>query len=283
MNQNLQNSLLASFVGDAYCLGSHWVYDQEQLRSLPIDWERLNAPQALWHKGKEKGDFTHYGDQTFFLLEYMHTNSTFDKDGFYSFWKDKMSRYKGYIDGATRESLVKMGSESHDLSICGRIAPLLINVKDEEEFLQRVREFVALTHNSELAHNASQFFAKLLWATQEKKSIKESIQTLKEHYPELSNWINAGLASQKSDTFQTIRDFGPACGIDGGFAGVIHLLSLDDDFQTIMQKNASAGGDNSARAMIVAMILGMQESVQIPQKWVDDITLIKNINQLLQS
>lgn len=282
MNKNLQNSILASLVADAYSLGSHWVYDEEQLKTLPIDWQTLNAPQAMWHKGKEKGDFTHYGDQTLFLLEYMHNNLSFNRNDFYSFWKEKMSTYSGYIDGATRESLVKMGSDSHDLSICGRIAPLLINVKDEKEFLQRVQEFVTITHNSVLAQNASQFFAKLLWATKEKQNIQESMQTLKEEYPQLREWVNAGVTSKESDTFETIRAFGPACGIDGGFAGVIHLLSLEDDFKTIMQKNAHAGGDSSARGMIVAMILGMREDIEIPQTWIDEINLINDIKELLK-
>lgn len=282
MNQPIQNAILASLVADAYNLGSHWIYDEGQLKSLPIDWETLNPPQAMWHKRKEKGDFTHYGDQTFFLLEYMSKNQTFDKDDYYLFWKEKMSFYQGYIDGSTRESLEQIGSESNDLSICGRLAPLLINVDSRESFLQRVKEFVETTHNSELAHNSSQFFAKLLWSVYQKENIQESIQRLKDEFPKLRNWINSGIDSKDSDTFDTIREFGPACGVDGGFAGVIHLLSLDDDFKTIMQKNAHAGGDNSARAMVVAMILGLQEDIRLPTEWVDDINLIEDINKFLQ-
>lgn len=281
MTQKTKNSILCSLVADAYCLGSHWIYDEKQLKELPIDWEILNAPQAMWHKGKEKGDFTHYGDQTFFLLEYMHQNRTFNKEDFYLFWKEKMSAYTGYIDGATREGLQNMGCVSKDLSICGRLAPLLINADSKEIFLQRVKDVVSLTHNSELADNSSQFFAKLLWETTEGKDIQESIELLKKEHPELESWINAGVASKDQDTFETIREFGPACGIDGGFSGVIHLLSLRDDFKTTMQKNAHAGGDNSARGMVVAMILGAQESVIIPNEWIEDIKLIEKIKTYL--
>jgi ADP-ribosylglycohydrolase len=282
MNQNIQNAILASLVADAYNLGSHWVYDEKQLQELSLDWNTLNAPEAMWHKGKEKGDFTHYGDQTFYLLEYMKENRTFNKEDFYLFWKEKMSVYTGYIDGATRGALENIGHTSNDLSICGRLAPLLINVDSKEVFLQRVKELVEITHNTQLAHDSSQFFGKLLWASLEKEDIQKSIQILKTEHPELEAWINAGTASKQEETFKTIREFGPACGIDGGFSGVIHLLSLDDDFKTVLEKNARAGGDNSARGMVVAMILGSQDSLSIPNDWVEDIKQIKKIKQVLK-
>ena len=281
MDKKIANSILASLTTDAYLLGSHWVYDEEQLVNLPINWETLNDPQAMWHKGKVKGDFTHYGDQTYFLLEYMAENKKFNKQDFYSFWSKKMSNYTGYIDGATRNALEKMGSSSNDLSICGRFAPLLINASDRESFLVNVNELVEITHNSELAKSASQFFAELLWDSRDNQDIKGNIQNLKAKYPTLLTWINEGVSSKDENTFTTIRDFGPACGIDGGFAGVIHLLSLDDDFKTIMQKNAKAGGDNSARGIVVAMILATQENFEQNEEWSNEINLIKEIKSYL--
>lgn len=281
MNTTTKNSILASFTADAYALGSHWVYDEEQLKSLPINWETLNPPQAMWHKGKTKGDFTHYGDQTLFLLEYMTNNKHFKKDDFYLFWSDKMLNYDGYIDGATRGALESINSPSNDLSICGRLAPLLINASSKESFLTSVKEFVEITHNSKLAKTASKFFAELLWETLENQNITKNIQTLKEKYPTLQAWIDAGVNSKENDTFTTIREFGPACGIDGGFAGVIHLLSLEDDFKTVMQKNAKAGGDNSARGMVVAMILGAQKNYTPCEKWINDIKEIDAIRENL--
>ena len=279
MNEQIKNSILASLTADAYLLGSHWVYDEAQLKDLPIEWNQLNAPQAMWHKGKSKGDFTHYGDQTFFLLEYMTQNKAFDKEDFYNFWHKKMASYDGYIDGASRGALENMGSSSNDLSICGRLAPLLINAKNKEDFLSSVNDLVTITHNSALAKTASEFFAQLLWDSKENQNIQGNIEKLKSAYPTLSSWIDAGVNSKDKETFSTIRDFGPACGIDGGFAGVIHLLSLEDDFTTLMQKNAKAGGDSSARGMVVAMILGTQNNFKHNKEWTNSINLIQEIRE----
>ncbi|MFK5937481.1 MAG: ADP-ribosylglycohydrolase family protein [Sulfurimonas sp.] len=279
MDKQTENSILASFTADAYLLGSHWVYDETQLKNLPINWEQLNAPQAMWHRDKKRGDFTHYGDQTFFLLEYMTKNKTFVQEDYYTFWHDKMSSYKGYIDAATRGALKIIGSPSSELSICGRFAPLLIRAKSKEDFLSSVNSLVEITHNSGLAKTASKFFAQLLWESRENQNITGTLQKLKSSYPTLLTWIDEGVRSADKDTFSVIRDFGPACGIDGGFAGVIHLLSLEDDFTTLMQKNAKAGGDSSARGMVVAMILGTQDDFKPNETWTNNINLIKKIRE----
>ena len=282
MDKHISNSILASLIADAYALGAHWVYDEQQLKELPIDWDTLNDAQSIWHKGKRKGDFTHYGDQTLFLLEYMSKNKEFNIDDYYLFWKEKMSDYSGYIDGATREALIEMGSFSNDLSVCGHIAPLLINASSKDVFLSRVKEFTKMTHNSETAILSSLFFAELLWDSKNNQDIKNNIQLLKTRYPELSTWIDEGVRSQDADTFTSIRDFGPACGIDGGFAGVIHLLSLNDDFKTIMQKNAKAGGDSSARGMVAAMILATHDDFSNHKEWMNSINAIQDIKSYLQ-
>ena len=282
MKTNIKNSILASLMTDSYCLGSHWIYDEIQIQDITFDWNKLNAPLAMWHNGKIKGDFTHYGDQALFLLKFMSENKIFNKDEFYFFWKEKMSNYKGYIDGSTRDALENIGASSNDLSICGRIAPLLLEDNTKEKFLQNVAAFVSLTHNSKLAKSASRFFAELLWLSLENQDIQKNIQDIKSSYPMLLNWINEGVATKDKDTFKTIRAFGPACGIDGGFAGVIHLLSLDDDFKNILIKNAKAGGDSSARGMVVAMILATKKNIQLPKEWEENLNKLPEINKYLQ-
>ena len=283
MNEKIKRSILATLSADAYCLGAHWIYDEEQLKNLPINWKTLNPPQAMWHKGKNKGDFTHYGDQTFYLLEYVAKNKSFSKEDFYSFWRERMSHYEGYIDGATRGALEKINAESNDLSVCGRLAPLLLVSKNKEDFLSKVYELVEITHNSTLAKATSAFFAELLYDSLRNQDVQGNIQKLKDKYPILLKWINEGVDSKDEDTFATIREFGPACGIDGGFAGVIHLLSLDDDFATVMSKNAKAGGDSSARATVVAMILATQDDFVQNEKWTNDMNSIKKIRETLNA
>ncbi len=267
MDKQIQNAINAALACDRYSLAAHWVYDETQLKNLPIDWEKLGDPQALWHKGKKAGDLTHYGDHLLFLVEFLQKHKSFDRDAYYAFWCEKMACYDGYVDASSRATLEGIGGVSQDLSICGRIAPLLLCSKNKEEFLANIEAFVSVTHNSPLALKASAFFGELLWESQKRSDRIAIIKELVPHYEEFGAWINTALAKKDAPSFETIRAFGPACGIDGGFAGVIYLLAQEKSMKALMIENAQAGGDSSARGMVVAMILGMDEKTQIPKEW----------------
>lgn len=271
--KTIDDAITAAFVADAYALGAHWVYDEEQLKTLPLNWEELNAPQAMWHKGKQKGDFTHYGDHGKWLYDCVQKNNRFDISLYADYWREKMEEYTGYVDGSSRETLAllkqdpktRKGSHSHDLSIIGRIAPLLLVSNSKESFLDHVQTFVSFTHNSEIVLEAARFFAAVLYDVGEGNSIEEALQRV--HVPLLlQNGYHAAMHSKGENSFTAIRNFGPACGVEGGFEGVIHLLMTYDDYKEAMIANAKAGGDTAARAMIVGMIMGAAGK-KIPESW----------------
>jgi ADP-ribosylglycohydrolase len=274
--KKVKQLVLTSLVTDAYSLGAHWVYDEKQLINNDLNWNELNSPLSVWHKGKSAGDFTHYGDQTFWLYEFLENKKTFDEKEYLNFWQNKMKSYGGYIDGASRETLENIkndvtpcGSNSTDLSIVGRITPLLLVSNSKEEFLANVENFVKLTHNSEKSVSAAIFFAKLLLECLNGKEISLAIKDLKEESnTSIQALIQRGIASKDDDTFEAIRTFGPACDVDEGFSGIIHLLSKYANLKEMLICNAKAGGDSSARGMIAAVIFMANQPIsQIPQSW----------------
>ena len=276
--EKIKDLVTSALVVDSYCLGTHWVYDEQQLINNSIDWDALNAPLAMWHKGKKAGDFTHYGDQTLWLYEFLKDKDSFDEEAFKDFWFEKMKHYTGYIDGASRNTLSNIeekispsGSSSTDLSIVGRIAPLLKVSKTKNEFFKNVEKFVSITHNSQLAKDCADFFAKLLILVLEKNDIKESILKLKDECNEhFQDMIEKALNSKNEDSFKAIRTFGPACGINDGFSGVIYLLVKYDNLKEMLIANSKAGGDTSARAMIATIIfMANHEIGQLPKEWMN--------------
>lgn len=278
-DKKVKELILAALVSDAYSLGLHWIYDEQELKNLAIDYNELNDAKALWHKEKYAGDFTHYGDHTLWLYEYVKDKKSFDPQEYLAFWAKKMTTYNGYIDGSSRETVeilqnnnsASTGSASSDLSIVGRVAPLLLISNSQEEFLQNVEKFVRSTHNSDKAVEASKFFALVLLEVLDQKGIKETLISLKEKFtPQLQAYVENGIASQEEESFQAIRAFGPACDIDGGFEGVVHLLCKYDNLKDMLVANAKAGGDTSARAMIAATIFMAQQDQSvdaIPNAW----------------
>lgn len=276
--KKIKDLVLSSLVADSYCLGTHWIYDENQLINNDINWEELNAPMAIWHKGKSAGDFTHYGDQNYWLYEFLKDKNSFNEKEFLDFWFEKMKTYTGYIDGASRNTILNIengvvpsGANSHDLSIVGRIVPLLKVSKTKEEFLQNVGKFVKLTHNSKEALQSADFFANLLLLVLENNEIEKSILELKNSYDSFfQEMIEKGINSKNSDTFETIRTFGPACDINSGFSGVIHLLCKYDNLKDMLVANSKTGGDTSARAMIASVIfLANKQISEIPKNWLN--------------
>ena len=276
--KKIKDLVLSSLVADSYCIGTHWIYDENQLINNDINWEELNAPMAIWHKGKSAGDFTHYGDQNYWLYEFLKDKNSFNEKEFLDFWFEKMKTYTGYIDVASRKTILNIengvvpsGANSHDLSIVGRIVPLLKVSKTKEEFLQNVGKFVKLTHNSKEALQSADFFANLLLLVLENNEIEKSILELKNSYDSFfQEMIEKGINSKNSDTFETIRTFGPACDINRGFSGVIHLLCKYDNLKDMLVANSKTGGDTSARAMIASVIfLANKQISEIPKNWLN--------------
>jgi len=273
--------VLGSLIADSYCLGSHWIYDEKELKNLPTNWEELNNACSLWHKGKKAGEFTHYGDQLYFLYQYIIENDNFDLEQYIHFWKEKMEKYDGYIDGATKTTLenlnankaIPCGSASTDISVIGRIAPLLLISKTKNQFFQNVEKFVRATHNSSIVVEGAKFFAKVLVDVLDNIEMMEAIKERKDEFSTtIQKYVNEGLYSIEDETFDAIRKFGPACGIDEAFGGVIHLLGKYTNFKEALIKNAQAGGDNSARAMIVAMFFIARYGLKVIPK---NLTKIK--------
>lgn len=276
-NTKVRDLVFSSLVADAYCLGSHWIYDEEQLKKLNTDWNNLNKACSIWHKGKLAGEFTHYGDQTHSFYKFLEDKESFDVNAYVQNWYEKMSIYNGYIDGATRDTMKNMddgeavpcGSTSDDFSIVSRMVPLLKVSSSKEQFVSNAQTFVKATHNNATLLEATSFFAKLLVEVLDGKDIVTSIENLKEQYSTtIQKWVAEGLSSKEEESFDAIRRFGPSCSIEGAFASVIHVLAKYTNFKEAMIQNAQAGGDNSSRAMMIAPLLVAAYGVtKIPAEW----------------
>lgn len=281
MKNNGNDLVLSILVADSFTLGAHWIYSLEDIESSRLDWSGLNKPLAQWHKGKEKGDFTHYGDQIVCLYEYIKDNNEFDVTNYIHTWETYMQTYTGYIDQASSVTLKNLdnnqdiphGSNSYDLSVVGQIAPLLLVSHDKETFLNNVKLFVSATHNNDVVLEVADFFATLLWMVKQGENIKKSIEKISSQYStRLQNYVKEGLQNSKG-TITAINELGSACSVDGAFQGTIYLLNKsENDFESVMIENAKAGGDSSARAMIYTMLMVTAYGKKIiPTKWIEQM------------
>lgn len=291
--------VLASFAADSLALGAHWIYDTNEIdRQLGRVDTLLKPLPGSYHPTKERGEFTHYGDQALVLLESLAQTGKFSLADFAVAWKTLFTDYKGYIDRATATTLDNMsqqvppdrcGSPSSDLGGAARIAPLLYFYReDRQALLEAVHQQTALTHNNPATLAGAEFIAKTAWevlggakpiAAME-TALEEGVADL-----DLDIRIRGGLDTGGKDTRTVIKKFGQMCGIAAALPGAIHLIATyENDLRTALIENVMAGGDSAARGLVVGMILGAHLGrLAIPDKWLTGMAQFAHISALLTS
>lgn len=299
MTEQATAMVLASFAADSLALGAHWIYDTNEIDRRLGRVDNLTKPLPdSYHAGKERGEFTHYGDQTLVLLETVAQTGEFSLTDFALAWKTLFTEYHGYIDKATATTLDNMnqrmpldqcGSHSSELGGAARIAPLLYFYQnDRQQLLETVRQQTALTHNNPATLAGAEFIAKTVWNVLQgesplaamEKGLDEGVADL-----DLDNRIRGGLDTIGKETRPVIKRFGQMCGIAAALPGVIHLVATyENDLKTALIENVMAGGDSAARGLVTGMILGAHLGRQaIPEEWLTGMVRYAHITALLAS
>ncbi len=296
MNENrIKAAVMGAFVADALSLGVHWVYNTGVIDKKLGRVEHYHDPMTTYHKGKQAGDFTHYGDQMLVLLESV-SGDGFDGPRFAEMWRTFFADYDGYFDKATQTTLANMdagnrltdsASNSDDLAGASRMAALVsVYHEDLDQLVDAARAQTRITHNDERVMASAEFFAHCVFAVLAGEPPQAAIETtLRDHFRDSSvaSLVAMGLESRERDTRETIAEFGQMCSVEAGLPGAVHLITRHaDDFKTAMVENVMAGGDSSARGMIAGMVLGAAHGLAaIPEAWRTGMTASKRIGVLL--
>ena len=263
----------AALIADSYSLGLHWIYDTDLLDREPQEPDRLHPPLSHWHGTKQAGELTHYGDQLVHLQDYCRNHQRIQQSHYQHDWARWMSHYQGYIDKATASTLKRLeqglapaGSCSTELAVVSRIIGPLPLSNSRDEYLTQIDALVAATHNAEPTLMTARFFATVLLELLEGRPLLSTLeQNLSLLQPADAERAQQGLASATEETPLALRHFGIACEIHHALPGVLHLLTKYDQLVPLLQQNARAGGDSSARGMIAAILLTASKPDKLKQ------------------
>ncbi|CAA6824235.1 MAG: ADP-ribosylglycohydrolase [uncultured Sulfurovum sp.] len=286
----LKGLMWGSLLGDAYSLGGHWVYDQNELNNSQLNFKGLNNPLSSYHLEKKAGDFTHYGDQTVWLLEHINHAKIYEPYEYSQVWQKKMSNYKGYVDGASKESLgnlnngasfMSAGSNSQDLSVIGRHAPIIFSISNMDDIVDFVKFHTCLTHMSKEMLDASKYIVEITLAMLYDLDLESTLKERAKFYGEVVEAeVKKAFELRDMPTNEAINTLGASCGMQGALASTIHLLlNYHDDFDALLKVNVLAGGDSSARAMVAGMIVGARYGFEaIKPSWIEEINDYERLN-----
>jgi len=280
--------LIGSFLGDAFALGLHWIYDTDIVKASFTDLNKLQAPhENSFHKGKVRGDFTHYGDQTFNLLRLVSEENELTEKVFVESFKEFMKDYEGYRDHATKETLsflddnVIKGSSSDELGGAVRMSPILFFKREDQKLAKSlVITQIKMTHDNEQLLEISEFIVDVTYAVIGGLKPSEAIDEISANY---SSFIKDMILKAKSklpeDTTEVIKEFGQSCSSTSAFPSLVYLLlKYEDNIKDALVANVLAGGDSAARGMMVGMILGAYIGEEkLPKDWLLDINKMDKI------
>ncbi len=263
--ERMKGMLFGSFVGDAFALNVHWVYDTDKLAiEASSQTDYAEPSKSLFHSHKHKGDFTHYGDQSLLLLKSISANKGFDLEIFKTNWLSFMKNYEGYQDHATKESLALLdnrsntGSSSDELGGFSRCFPLIYYHFDDPKLHQLVEAQTRMTHDDESLIRMSHFITDLILELIIGKSLETAIQLTLEKHPEFDELFKRIQANLGQDTVSFVKDIGQSCTSEYAFPAALYLsIKYQNNFLEALRYNNLCGGDSASRGMLIGALLGL--------------------------
>ncbi len=252
----------AALRADALNLGPHWVYDQAALAmAFPNGVTEPRDPISPYHPNRKAGQYTHIGDQTKFLAD--ATQGGYSRAGWKEAWLTAMQSYDGYLDGATKATLetqAETPSSSNEFSVISRIAPIIDLGLNLDETIAIAQDQAALTHGGDLIPEGVEFFVRVLFAVREGVDIEDAIYDQAEsgRYPKLkpAEAYDQAYSADKTAFLEVAKEFGQACGFDSAFPLTLYFaINFSKSMNHAMTVNALAGGDTTARAMVLAQLI----------------------------
>lgn len=290
-----RGAVWGQFVGDAACLGSHWIYDLAELaRRFPAGLQGFEAPAAgHYHAGKAPGDFTHYGDGALLMLRSVAELGRFDPVDFgRRFVALFGSGYGGYLDHATRETLERYrtfqtahpaepyafqdGADDDQPATATRLVPVVIAHLYDGTLNEAVTAATRVCQNNGRAIAYMKCHGLILRRLFHGEKLQEAMLDAgraMEHDPaygtELRDKIETACDSLPLGVEEATRRFGQSCPLANSFPAAVHCaLKHGDDFAAAILATAAAGGDSAGRAALIGAWLGARHGLgAVPAAW----------------
>ena len=305
-----RGAIWGALVGDAACLGSHWIYDLEELaQRFPKGVAGFEAPAAgHYHYGKQPGDFTHYGDAALLLLRSVAEQGGFDPVDFGNrfvalFGSDS---YQGYRDHATRDTLEsyaafmasKPGTPYHfqgggnddQPATVTRLAPVVVAHWRDSALPQIVASATRVSQSNDRALAYARGYTLILQALFAGNSMAGALSATERALvrgaseTEVSEAIAAGGNAMALTVREATLKLGQSCPLAHSFPAAVQCaLKYEHDFGRAITETANAGGDSAGRAAMIGAWLGAVNGVAgIPAHWLKRLNRQEEIHDLVE-
>ena len=297
----VRGAIWGQLLGDAFCLGTHWIYDLDKLRQVhPDGVHGFEAPAAdHYHVGKVPGDQTHYGAAALLLLQSVAELGRVDARDFGRRFAEHFGATdcRDYLDHSTKDTLAnaaafaeqhpgqpfdyQQGGDDDQLATVSRLAPvvslLVLQGASQTELLRQVETITRVTQNNDRAVAYAKADALILAALLQGKSLHEALRPTEDamtgvdptHGEEVRQKFRAAADATLQSVEAATQAFGQSCPLEHSFPSSVHcLVKHSNSYNDAMLANAGAGGDNAGRASMIGAWLGAHLGADaIPAAW----------------
>lgn len=296
LEDRLRGAVWGQFVGDAVCLGSHWIYNLTELKkNFPDGIRGFEAPaEGHYHAGKLPGDQTHYGEAALLLLETVAERGRFDPVAFGRRFAGVMGSpdYRGYTDSATRGTLEALrifqqenpgmpfafqdGADDDQLATASRLAPVVVAHLDDDRLLAVVAAATRVCQSNARAVAYMRCHALLLRELFAGRDLHSAFHRVEEQLAggegfdgEILRKIRAAFQAKHLNVTEATLHFGQSCPLICSFPAAVQAAArYADQYPTAILEIARAGGDSAGRASLAGAWLGACLGVAgIPEAW----------------
>ena len=302
----ISGAVWGQFLGDAFCLGSHWIYDLAELeRRFPGGPRGFEEPASgHYHAGKRPGDLTHYGDGALLLLQSLQERACFDVSDFGSRFVSLIESpgYTGYRDHAARGTVANYrayhelhpdeaygyqdGADDDQPASITRLAPLVARYFRDSDLTGIVEHATRVCQNNDRAVAYNLTHAKILQKLFNGSKLDDAVRHSAEQASQLgaegvmlAEKIAAAVTGRNLSVREATLKFGQSCPLAGSFPAALQCaLRYPDDFGEALRATAAVGGDNAARGAMIGTWLGASLGIQaLPAGWCESLPARKEI------
>ena len=302
----VRGAIWGQLVGDAYCLGTHWIYDLDELkRTYSGGIHGFEVPTANhYHTGKVAGDPTHYGDTALLLLQSVAERGQVDAQDFGRRFVARFGSadYRGYLDHSMKDTLAnaaaftrdhpsepfdfQQGGDDDQLATVSRLAPVValaaLRGIGQAELLRQVEAVTRVTQDNSRAIAYAKAAALVLTGLLAGQTVPAALAAAEtviltlasEHGAEVRDKFRAAANASGQSVEAATAGFGQSCPLEHSFPSSVHcLVEHAESYSDAMHANAAAGGDNAGRAGMLGAWLGAHLGLSaIPATWRERLT-----------
>lgn len=288
--------VLGALVADAASLGLHWLYDVKRIAEIeqskglvflqPDSAYYADGKGYFAHGNKCAGEASAYGEACLLMLKHLSDHGQFDRCAYqktYCAHFGPGGKYIGYVDSPTRLTLATLlsvkdndypehsGANDDQHPALATIPALVAAHRgSREELLATVDAAVRITSNNEGAVGAAKCLAVTLYSLLAGEPLQTALQNgIACTEATLATRLEEALAMNKLPAAEVGEKFGRACHVQEGLPVAFHIASHAQNYQSAIQENIRAGGDNCGRAIALGAIMataaaGDSESIPLP-------------------